>query len=328
MTSQHMREMVNEYLRPTDPVASVYIGSPPVHDTGFRWTTRWGCLADQLRCDGAEEALIRAIEHAVLEESTVEAAADATGLVVFASEIRPSRVFHTPGLVHDDLAWFTAPAHVLPVVAWLQDRPSCVVVVTDQTGADLHLLRGGSSAPESWSVEGLDDEGAVAKACAAALDDLSARLFVVSGDEHTVQLLLKRLPELTKATVTIRRIAGSHRHDGSQRSLFGRVAAVARSVARRWTAEIVADLAERCRAGGLGVEGTQATLEALAQRRVETLLVEYPADVSKAAWFGLRPTDVLPGERVPPLSWPCADVPGCWPTSPCAPLSSPVPRCE
>lgn len=36
MTGQDTSEMV-EYPRPTDPVASVYIGSPPVHDTGLTW---------------------------------------------------------------------------------------------------------------------------------------------------------------------------------------------------------------------------------------------------------------------------------------------------
>lgn len=86
MTGQDVREMI-EYLRPADPVASIYIGSPPVGAADLRRKTRWGRLTDHLRCDGAEEGLIRAVERAVLEEPTVEASADATGLVVFASEL-------------------------------------------------------------------------------------------------------------------------------------------------------------------------------------------------------------------------------------------------
>ena len=74
MTGQDMQAIV-EYLRPADPVASVYTGSPPVHDTGLTWKTRWSRLAGQLHCDGAEEALVRAIEHAVIHpiESAVAA---------------------------------------------------------------------------------------------------------------------------------------------------------------------------------------------------------------------------------------------------------------
>lgn len=96
-----------DVLRPTTPVASVYIG-PDMSDT---WDVRWQRIADQLRGDGADEVLIGDVEKALAHNTQV---------VVFAGEAMPPRLFHMPGLTHPDLAWYTAPAHVIPFLLWSQ----------------------------------------------------------------------------------------------------------------------------------------------------------------------------------------------------------------
>ncbi|TWP47578.1 hypothetical protein FKR81_31975 [Lentzea tibetensis] len=291
-----LRDLV-EVLRPPHPVASVYIGSGPAS----AWPARWRRLVDQLRCDGADPATIREVDLALLAAPAITQAGRTAELVVFAGPGLSPRVFRTPGLGHLDLAWFTAPAHVLPLLAWFQDRPPCVVVVAERSGADVHMAPGGNNTisraqlrfgEESWE----RNTRTVAKACEAALAQIGARLLVIAGEPDTARVLREGLTPATRAKVTIRRLRGT-------RTTEVPIVSLASSSAQLWTAEVLSDFTERCRERGLGVEGAHETLAALSRGRVEQLLVEHPEDVSATAWFGPQPTDVIPGDRVPPFAW-------------------------
>ncbi|NKE61495.1 hypothetical protein FXN61_33935, partial [Lentzea sp. PSKA42] len=187
-----LRDLV-DVVRPARPVASVYLGSSPLRV----WRARWLRLADQLRSDGAGPELVDTIGEVLQRARSLYPAADT--LVAFAGEELPARVFHTPGLRHLDLAWFSSPAHVLPVLSWLQDRPPRVAVTAGHSSADLaagdERISLNYPAPE-WR----HGVRSAAAACAEMLDRQEARLLVVAGEDEVVGALWEALPAPSAAT--------------------------------------------------------------------------------------------------------------------------------
>lgn len=269
-----------DVVRPARPVASVYMGHSHVRS----WRARWTRLADQLRSDGAGPELVDTIGEVLRRAHLTHP--QARELVAFAGDELPARVFHTPGLRHLDLAWFSAPAHVLPLLAWLQERPRRVVVTAGCDGAELvsgstrHVVMRYPS--QSWQ-EGVRSAAA---ACAAMLDQHEARLLLVAGEDEVVGALWEALPAPVRRDTTVR---------WTGRDLTPtRIAAETFAAARSWTAGVLDDFNSRGRARRLSVEGVAETLTALAEGRVEDLLIGHPADVTATAWYGPAPTDVAP----------------------------------
>lgn len=275
-----LRDLI-DVVRPARPVASVYMGSSPLRS----WRARWIRLADQLRSDGADDHVVGTIGAAL---HRAHAADPAVGTVVaFAGDELPPRVFHAPGLHHLDLAWFSSPAHVLPLLAWVQDRPPCVVVAAGRHDAE--LVAGNASRvvlryPDSSWWEGVRSTAA---ACAEMLVQQGTRLLVVAGEDEVVGALWEALPAPVRRDVTVRWV-------GADLSP-SRVEVEARAAARLWTEGVLADFHERGRSQRLGVHGADETLAALADGRVVDLFVAHPEDVTAIAWYGLVPTDVAAG---------------------------------
>jgi Bacterial archaeo-eukaryotic release factor family 2 len=319
-----------EVLRHGGRVASVYVGARPV-EAGVEWEARWHALAAQLRGEGTAESITEELRHTIAQSSDIRATVGSTELAAFASTGGQPLLLRLPGLGQPDFASYAGPAHVLPVLAWLQQRPPYVLVVTDRTGADIAACADGGQPRHAWPVQGPDDEiernapggpaqlryqhraedswrhnaGAVAQATALALKQTGARLLIVSGDVRAVQLLSERLPAWVQNTVTVRHISGSRSADGSQDSRPATVAAVVRAAADEVTAAQLTHFAEQRRPGGLAVEGEAATLAALARGQVATLLVTprgAPAD-GRTAWFGAEPTQVQPATLPEPEGW-------------------------
>jgi hypothetical protein len=269
-----------DVVRPARPVASVYLGSSPLR----AWRTRWHRLSDQLRSDGAGADVVAAIGEVLQRARSLYPTADT--LVAFAGEELPPRVFHTPGLRHLDLAWFSAPAHVLPLLAWLQERPPRVAVTAGRSSADLVSGRERISLnypAQQW----LDGVRSAAAACAEMLGRQEARLLVVAGEDEVVGALWEALPAPVRRDVAVR---------WTGRALTpNRVAAETRAAALSWTQGVLADFNDRGRARDLAVEGVDHTLAALAAGRLDDLLVGYPEDVTATAWYGPAPTDVARG---------------------------------
>jgi hypothetical protein len=271
---------VVDVVRPARPVASVYLGSSPLR----AWRTRWHRLADQLRCDGAGADVVAAVGEVLQRARSLYPAADT--LVAFAGEELPPRVFHTPGLRHLDLAWFSSPAHVLPVLAWLQDRPPRVAVTAGRCSAD--LVAGGERISLNYpEPQWLDGMRSAAAACAEMLGRQEARLLVVAGEDEVVGALWEALPAPVRRDVVIR---------WTGRDLTpNRIAAETRAAARSWTEGVLADFNDRGRARELAVEGADNTIDAIAKGRLDDLLVGYPEDMTATAWYGPAPTDIARG---------------------------------
>lgn len=263
-----------DVARPARPVASVYTGTSPLRP----WRARWTRLADDLRSDGADPAIVDALGTALRRG---HAAHPGGTLVAFAGDELAPRVFHAPGLHHLDLAWFSAPAHVLPLLAWVQERPSCLVVTAGREDAELVVgaRRVVLSYPTgSWH----DGVRSVAAASTAMLSRHGLRLLLVAGESEVVGALWEALPTPVRRDATVRWVGTD--------LTPSRIAREARAAARSWTEGALADF--HGRAHLLGVEGAGETLAALAGGRVEDLFVACPEDVTATAWYGQAPTDV------------------------------------
>ncbi len=262
-----------DVVRPVHPVASVYIGQP----TGVSWPDRLAGLVGQLRRDGADDATIDDLAVALPDEPDAP-------MVVFADGGHVPASFSTPGLRVPDTARFAAPARVLPLLAWSQERPPCVVVVAGRARVEVHAAGDGVTPdPVRCHPDVVED------VCLAALTRVGARLVVVRGGDE----LVGGLRAAFAPGITVRRVT---------EPWGGRLAEVARSTARLWTAQSLADLAEQVRTPGHAVQGVDSTFDALAHSRVRELLVVSPSATGGTAWFGSRATLVARGSTAPPWS--------------------------
>ena len=326
------RHMLEAVLRTGEPVAAVYLGAAPdvANEYQLQWDTRWRPLATRLREQGADEGTVAALEAGVAAPVTTRAARGSGHVAAFAQDGQVLALVSLPDLPGPDLALYAAPAHVLPLLMWKQERPPYVLVVIDRTGADLESSIGMASMPVRSTVEGPDDEiernapggwegltqgryqrraedswahnaGAAAEAVASALQRTEAHVLVVAGDVRAVQLLMERLPTWVHKDVTVKRVSGSRAADGSQRTRPEVVASVVREACKEQTAVLWQRFLEERTPKGLAVEGVHATLAALALGRVATLLVSADADASgEQAWMGPAPTEVQPTDQPEP----------------------------
>ncbi|HEX6514069.1 MAG TPA: hypothetical protein VF049_00735 [Nocardioidaceae bacterium] len=317
------------------PVATVYAGRAPevAEEYQLDWPARWRPIGENLRRTGADDASVAALEGAVASLASARAAHAMTEVAAFAAAGRVLGVFPAPGADWADWGGSCAPAHVVPLLRWAQERPPYVVVVTDRAGAEVEAFAGAGAAGHTYTVRGPDDAievvvppgftsqrrvrrraedswrhnaAAVAEATARALERVGARLLVVSGDVRAVRLLEERLPERIRLEVTVSHIRGSRAADGSQHWRAEAVAELVHRHAARERSRLLHELDDHRGPGGLGVEGEEPTLQALAAARVRTLLVAPTgADDPRQAWFGNGGPEVLTAARPrPPWSRP------------------------
>jgi hypothetical protein len=305
---------------PLTPTASVYIGLPPAvaaGDTGPEADLRWQALADRLAAQGADPATVDALAAflAGFPVSRTELVAFAAGGAVIAAQ-------QIPGGASFDRASFAAPPDFVPLLAWLQRHPAHVVAVTDRTGADITATRHGRLRGTRSVVMGPDDEiernapggwsqpryhrraedswrhnaGAVAGAVTHGLQTVHSGLLLVAGDVRAVQLLRDRLPR----TVTVRHLPGGRSEDGSAQARRVAIAAALDAYAAEQGAQLLDRFTAERGPHGATVEGVSATLAALAEGRVQTLLVaDDPAD-DRLGWFGTGVLCVDDPSQVPP----------------------------
>ena len=280
-------------------------------------------VAEKLRGRGASETAAAVIA------ARIAAAPPAYGnLAVFVSQ--DGSVLHEQVLADADIADHAgcqSPAPVTPLLAWGQDRPGYVLVVTDRAGADITAGGGAGQPDQAWTVVGPDDEierkrgpggwsqpsyqrrvedswrhnaASVAQQVVTRAAAVDAQVLVLSGDVRAVQLLSERLPN--DPALLVRHISGSRAADGSQAGRDSRVEQVLREAAAGQTARLLEELHKQLAPGGLAVEGVADTVDALARGRVATLLVQDTPTDSRTAWFGAGPTDVYPDREAAVVS--------------------------
>ena len=293
----------------TEAIASVYVGlqpADPTADAGEDLGLRWRRLAAHLAMQGADDATLAAIGRDLAEQP-----ASPARYAIFGR--RGSLLFRQalPGAHGVDVARFSAPADVVPLLVFVQQHPPYVKVVTDRTGADVTMVHRGAATGSTTVVVGPDDEiernapggwaqaryqrraedswrhnaAAVARAAAHALHQVDARLLLLAGDVRGAQLLRDRLPAAA-GHVDVRQLPGGRQPDGSDAARDAATADAVAEYAAGQTAELMNRFDNERRVGGLAVEGVTATLGALARRRVHTLIVVDDPDDERVAWFG------------------------------------------
>ena len=287
-------------------------------------SARWHGLATPLLEDGAPPTVVAAIGGAVQAEPPGPAV-----LVAFARDTGGVTLFRVPYLDEPGTAAVGPLPRVLPLIAWLQDRPPHVVVVTDRTGADIEAVARGGRA-RSWTVTGPDDEiernapggwaqsryqrraedswahnaARVAEAVATAVRETDARLVVEAGDVRAVQLLDEHLSAGVRKQVAVRHVAGGRSPDGSQRTRSERVDEALRDVVTGEVQALLGRFEQERAPGGLAVEGVPQTFDALARGDVAALLMVPGALAGRTGWFGPQPSEVVADDHaLPPPAW-------------------------
>jgi hypothetical protein len=293
-----------------EPVAYIYAGLSTW--TEEEWELRWRRLAKRLRTDGAPEPAVGTLDDRVAAAqpapATLAAFAAADGSLVHEERIADVGL---PGR-----AGYVAPAPVIPLLTWMQDRPPYLLVVTDRAGGDLTACAGGGQPPRTWTVTGPDDEiernapggwsqpryqrraedswrhnaERVAEEAVTAIAHVGAQVLVLSGDVRAVQLLTERLP--SEPGLLIGHITGSRALDGSQAGRTTQVEQALRAAANAQTASLLEQFRSHLEPGGLAVEGYAATIAALGVGRIATLLISDSTDDSRTAWFGAGATEI------------------------------------
>jgi len=308
-------------VAPLDPVAYVYASLGITTEADERDLRSRGSVKNLLR-QGASEQAATAI-------ATRIAAAPPTPAILAAFAATDGTILYERILADTELpdeSGWQSPAPVTRLLAWEQDHPPYLLVVTDRTGAD--ITAAGAGQPEqTWTVVGPDDEierkqgpggwsqpayqhrvedswrhnaARVAEEVATRAAAVGAQVLVLSGDVRAVQLLSERLPN--DHGLLVHHITGSRAADGSQTTRPRRVEQALREAAEAQTARLLKALHDNLGPGGLAVEDVKDTLDALACGRVATLLVRPFAADSRVALFGTGPTDVYPDHDAAALS--------------------------
>jgi hypothetical protein len=298
-------------VTPQDPIAFAYVDLDNFgRDESL---LRWAALADSLRAQGAPEATIGVLADRVLAEAlapaTLAVFAGADGNLLHAQHLGDTRLV--------DRAGYAAPACVVPLLAWSQERPPFVLAVIDRAGADVTAGSGGGGPTRTWTVTGPDDEiernapggwsqpryqrraedswrhnaATIAESVMAGVDEVGAQVVVLSGDTREVALVSERLPE--PSGLLVQHISGSRSRDGSQQRRPDDLERALREAAGRQTEDLLNQFRARLNPGGLAVEGIRPTIDAIAAGAVACLLItEDHHDVT--AWYGRAGTDIYP----------------------------------
>jgi hypothetical protein len=297
---------IRNLVDPPDRTVSVYLGRRPATvdpDLRIRQVER------MLSSRGADDTTTATVLTEVGRLTN-----EAAGCAVLAADGRIRLAHPTPAVVRADRVRVGAPAHVLPLVAWLQRHPAYLTVVVDHLGAELTVVPAGFGTPTTTVIVGPDDEiecnapgglsqpryqrraidswqhnaAAVADAVTHALRTVPARLLLIAGDVRASHLLREHLPPQIRREVTLRRLPGGRHPDGSAHARTAAVDAAVTGYVAEQDAVLLRELAERNPAAT--VRGVAATLPALARGRLATLFLDDEDSDDRTAWYS---ADVL-----------------------------------
>ena len=293
------------------PFATVVLGTEAAVDNAAqRSEVAWKTARDDLSVAGAPEELLAHVDPVVPD---AHLAGDGLAVVVRADGATHVEHAATPPVA--DLARWAPLPSLLQIVRWRQASPAHVVVVADREGADIVAVRrdrpdvrteaggedavirkvrpGGWSnrryqerAENTWERNAADAALQVARLCRR----VDARLVVVAGDVRAVGMLRDGLP--AELAPLVRVVDGGRSPDGSGPALEAEVARALDEAVAADTAALLEKLAEERGQADRAVDGADAVLAALAEARVDVLLVGDDADDDRSAWFGPEPNHV------------------------------------
>lgn len=297
---------LRDLVRPVEPLASVYLGLEPATatvDVLEDLDLRWRVMASRLAELGTPPSTVDVLGYYIAALPVYP-----TEMALFASDGQIRLAHEIAGGAPFDSVRYAAPAHILPLLAWLQAHPAYVEVVIDRTGAEITAVRAGAAAGHTETVTGPDDEiernapggwaqpryqrraedswrhnaAAVAEAATHALRRVHANLLLVAGDVRAVQLLRERLPEASH--LRVQSVPGGRGRDGSEPVRRTAVAAARAAHGDNLATAALAAFVNASR--GAAVQGPDDTLATLAAGQVRNLLIANNPGDHRVAWFG------------------------------------------
>jgi hypothetical protein len=306
----HVDAAFNAHLRALSeqdgPWMTVYLrlAQPSEHDEQIA-EIEWKNVAARLLQLGAAEETVAMLAEAVEHH---ERRAGALCLVASGSELALS--IQTGQILERSVGDVGPVPRLVPLLAWAQSFVPHVIVITDRIGADITAVRFDRVAdvdtvegdaehvhrghPGGWSQRRFQQRAEnqwesnareIADEVARIADETGARLVAVAGDVRASQFMIEHLPQRV-ASVT-REIEGAR--DGvSDTSIAEEVVRLEATVSAEETVAILQRHGDGI-GSGLSVSGAEETLEALSERRVDTLLVgddsENLDQPRSTAWF-------------------------------------------
>jgi hypothetical protein len=316
-------DLVRAPFLATGSVASVYARTGQGAEGELKLRRR-GLVASLAR-QGLDPETLQVAElqlAGLTEEPGVEALFLAGGRVLAS--------FHLRGAQTPESALFAPVPRILPVLRWYQEKPVHLLALVDRTGADLICRSATRDGALTRTITGPDDEiernapggraqmryqhraedswqhnaATVAEAVADELNRCTASLLLMAGDVRALQLLERYLPTRVRREVQVMHVPGTR---GEHRYRDEQVMQAVHEAVEAETARLVAAVAEGLGRGGLAVDGTQATAEALAAGRVHTLLVtDEPGSDARTLWIGPGAGDVSAEPGPTTAAWPWA----------------------
>jgi hypothetical protein len=298
---------IRAIVRPLAPTATVYLGIGSTSgDREEDWTLRSRAILGRLGDLSAPVSTVETV-RACLDPIGAPPAETAVGVAGTAVLINQP----IPGWSRPDRCGYGTPAHVLPLLSWLQRHPPYVEVLIDRTGAEVISVHGGELSATSRHVDGPDDEiernapggwaqpryhrraedswrhnaTAVAEVAAAALREVNADLLLLGGDVRAAQLFGDRIRERV-AGLVVRHVPGGRHPDGSAPARAAAVRTQVAAHADQTSAAVSAALQAELGPHGRGVVGVTNTLAALTAGRIRTLIVVDDEADQRCAWFG------------------------------------------
>lgn len=310
-------DAIRRLLDAPGPFVSVYLATPSDQvDAPDQLRVRWQDARRHLEEEGAPPAALEAVERAVAEGHE-----GGDTLAVLASATGSSIVERLPEPPTTDVARVSELPYVAPLLEWAQLSVPHVVVIADREGADFvaiaddervggaeidgdteHIHRG---KPGGWSQRRFQQRAentweqnaaAVAEEVAAAAKEIDARLVVASGDVRAVGFLRDHLPG--DVAGRLRTVDGWSRGDeASLDDLADEVVRLVANVTAEDTVAVLREFAEERGQRDRAADGPGATLAALSEAKVGTLLVHDDPDDPREAWFGSDPVPVAPSRE-------------------------------
>ena len=291
------------------PFVTVYLSTDPeVEQASQRSVAHWRNVRRDLEGQDAPGDALDAIEALVpdahLEGNTLVAVADADGVAL---------VRHGQEPITADRGLWTAVPAVGTLLEWQQSSPTHAVVLADRVGADVAIFtahgEGGDAMlafgdthtddpvlrktkPGGWSQRRFQQRAenswdanmkAVAERMGKIAQIVDLRLVVLAGDVRAVPMLREHLPP--HLADRIYEIEGQRAIDGGIDAIADDVTRTVATAVASDTVAILEKFREERGQGDRAADGIAATLAALSEARVDTLLVHDDPSDSRECWF-------------------------------------------
>lgn len=288
------------------PFTTIYLATPSeTEDAAEQLEIRWRNVLRDLADKGVDDATQQALTEARGEHDR------GNTRVMVASHGAVHLAISLPQPPAEELVVVDSLPQLVPLLDALHLQVPHVVVLADRKGADVLAYTAGPDPVESasvqnnrfpdrkvhaggWSAKRYNNDveetwEASARDVASLVDrvsrDINARVIVANGDERALQLIGQHLP--TELVDRFVEIGGGGRHaDGSESVISDDVLRVLSDTVAADTVELLEKYAEERGQEDRAADGVTATIDALRQSQVETLILTDARDRSRTGWCG------------------------------------------